>query len=64
MQPTIHLQNKPGYRCEQYPGLLSKCIVGYIFNSGGLISVVKYPVEDKIKCLLKKRKLMKCRSGK
>jgi hypothetical protein len=39
MQPTIHLQNRPGYYRRPYPGLLCKCIVGCIFNS-----VVKYPV--------------------
>jgi hypothetical protein len=31
MQPTIHLQSKPGY-CP-YPALLWKCIVGCIVNS-------------------------------
>jgi hypothetical protein len=39
MQPTIHLQSRPGYYRRPYPGLLCKCIVGCIFNS-----VVKYPV--------------------
>jgi hypothetical protein len=37
MQPTIHLQNKPGYFQCRYPGLLCKCIVGCIFNSVALI---------------------------
>jgi hypothetical protein len=27
IQPTIHLQSKPGYGPEKYPGLLSKYIV-------------------------------------
>jgi hypothetical protein len=33
LQPTIHLESKPGSFPRPYPGLLSKCIVGYIFNS-------------------------------
>jgi hypothetical protein len=37
MQPTIHMQSKPGYGRRQNPGLLCKCIVCCIFNSVGLI---------------------------
>jgi hypothetical protein len=37
MQPTIHLESKPGFGRGKYPGLLSKCIVGCIFKSAGLI---------------------------
>jgi hypothetical protein len=33
LQPTIHLESKPGSFPRPYPGLLSKCILGYIFNS-------------------------------
>jgi hypothetical protein len=45
MQPAIHLQNKAGYDYGrgQYPGLQSQCIVGYIFNSVGLIITRKIP---------------------
>jgi hypothetical protein len=43
MQPTIHLQSKPGYGREEFPGLLCKCIVGCIFNSVGLIITRKIP---------------------
>jgi hypothetical protein len=37
MQPTIHLQRKAGYGRGKHPALPSKCIVGCIFNSVGLI---------------------------
>jgi hypothetical protein len=37
MQPTIHLERKVGYRRGKYPALPSKCIVGCIFNSVGVI---------------------------
>jgi hypothetical protein len=37
MQPTIHLEGKAGYLPRLYPALRSKCIVGCIFNSVGLI---------------------------
>jgi hypothetical protein len=37
MQPTIHFHSKPVYEREKYPGLLSKCIVGCIYNFVGLI---------------------------
>jgi hypothetical protein len=37
MQPTIHLQNKPGNGRGQYTRKLRKCIVGCIFNCVGLI---------------------------
>jgi hypothetical protein len=37
MQPTIHLEGKAGYLPRLYPALRSKCIVGCILNSVGLI---------------------------
>jgi hypothetical protein len=37
MQPTIHLERTAGYGRGKYPDLRSKCIVGCIFNSVGLI---------------------------
>jgi hypothetical protein len=37
MQPTIHLERKAGYGHGKDPALPSKCIVGCIFNSIGLI---------------------------
>jgi hypothetical protein len=37
MQPTIHSERKAGYGRGKYPALRSKCIVGCIFNSVGLI---------------------------
>jgi hypothetical protein len=37
MQTTIHLERKAGYGRGKYPALPSKCIVGCIFNSIGLI---------------------------
>jgi hypothetical protein len=37
MQPTIHLESKPGHGRGKYPGLLSKRIVGCIFKSVGFI---------------------------
>jgi hypothetical protein len=37
MQPTIHLEPKAGYGHGKDPVLPSKCIVGCIFNSTGLI---------------------------
>jgi hypothetical protein len=43
MQPTIHLQSKPGYGRGEFPGLLCKCIMGCIFNSVGLIIIRKIP---------------------
>jgi hypothetical protein len=45
MQPTIHLERKAGYGCGEYPALHSRCIVGCILNSVGLIiSPEKYSV--------------------
>jgi hypothetical protein len=43
MQPTIHLQNKPGHGRGEQPDLLCKCIGGFIFNSVGLIIVREIP---------------------
>jgi hypothetical protein len=40
MQPTIHLEIKPGYFPRSYPGLLSKCIVGCISNPSDSLSLV------------------------
>jgi hypothetical protein len=37
MQTTIHLERKPGHGCGKNTALPSKCIVGCIFNSVGLI---------------------------
>jgi hypothetical protein len=37
MQPTIYLERKAGNGHGKYPALRSKCIVGCIFNSVGLI---------------------------
>jgi hypothetical protein len=37
MQTTIYLERKAGYGRGKYPALPSKCIVGCIFNSIGLI---------------------------
>jgi hypothetical protein len=37
MQPTIHWHCKPGLCLRPYSALISKCIVGCIFNSVGLI---------------------------
>jgi hypothetical protein len=59
MQPTIHLQSKPGFGRGKYPGLLCKCIVGCISNSVGFIitceipcmkpPVINYNILDKVK---------------
>jgi hypothetical protein len=49
LQPTIHLQSKPGYGRREYPGLLCKCIVGCIFNSVGLID--QYPSRNTLHIL-------------
>jgi hypothetical protein len=38
IQPKIHLERKAGYRRGKYRALHSKCIVGCIFNSIGLIT--------------------------
>jgi hypothetical protein len=43
MQPTIHLENKVGYGRGKYPALPSKCIVGCIFNSVGLLITGEIP---------------------
>jgi hypothetical protein len=43
MQPTIHLERKAGYGRGKFPVLPSKCIVGCIFNSVGLIITRKSP---------------------
>jgi hypothetical protein len=43
MQPTIHLQSKAGYLPRPYAALRSKCIVGCIFNSVGLIITRESP---------------------
>jgi hypothetical protein len=37
MQPRIHLERKVGHLTRPYSDLRSKCIVGCIFNSVGLI---------------------------
>jgi hypothetical protein len=38
MQPTMHLERKAGYGSGKYPALLSKYIVGCMFNSVGVIT--------------------------
>jgi hypothetical protein len=43
MQPTIHLEGKTGNLPRPYPALRSKCIVGCIFNSVGLIITRESP---------------------
>jgi hypothetical protein len=51
MQPTIHLEGKAGYGRGKYPALPSKCIVGCIFNSVGLIIIREIPrMDDKRHC--------------
>jgi hypothetical protein len=44
MQPTIHLERKAGYGRGIYPALRSKCIVGCIFYSLGLMLLVNHLV--------------------
>jgi hypothetical protein len=39
MQPTIHLEGKPKHLPRRNRTLRSKCIVGCIFNSFGLIII-------------------------
>jgi hypothetical protein len=46
MQPTIHLQNKPGYCRRPCPGSLCKCIVGCVFKS------VRLVITREILCIL------------
>jgi hypothetical protein len=43
MQPTIHLERKAGDGRGKCPALRSKCIVGCIFNSFGLIVARELP---------------------
>jgi hypothetical protein len=43
MQPTIHLERKAGYGRDKYPALPSKCIVGCIFNSVGVMITREIP---------------------
>jgi hypothetical protein len=43
MQPTIHLERKTGFGRGKNPALPSKCIVGCIFNSVGLIITGESP---------------------
>jgi hypothetical protein len=43
MYPTIQLEGKIGYGHGKYPALASKCIVGCIFNSVGLIITREIP---------------------
>jgi hypothetical protein len=43
MQPTIHLEGEAGYLPCLYPALRSKCIVGCVFNSVGLIITRESP---------------------
>jgi hypothetical protein len=38
MQSKIHSERKAGYECGKYRALRSKCVVGCIFNSIGLIT--------------------------
>jgi hypothetical protein len=38
MQPIMHLERKAGYGRCKYPALPSKCMVGCIFNSVGVIT--------------------------
>jgi hypothetical protein len=46
MQPTIHLECKIGYLPRPYPALCSKCIMGCILNSIGLIITRESPILD------------------
>jgi hypothetical protein len=48
MQPTIHLEGKAGYLPRPHHSLRSKCIVGCIFNSVGLIIIHELRCKDKI----------------
>jgi hypothetical protein len=43
MQPTIHLERTAGHGRGKYTALRSKCIVGFIFNSVGLIITRESP---------------------
>jgi hypothetical protein len=43
MQPTIQRECKAGYLPLPYPALRSKCIVGWIFYSAGLIITREIP---------------------
>jgi hypothetical protein len=43
MQPTIHLERNAGYGRGKYPALLSRCVVGCIFNSVGRIITREIP---------------------
>jgi hypothetical protein len=43
MQPTIYLERRAGYGRDKYPALPSRCIVGCIFNSVGLIITGESP---------------------
>jgi hypothetical protein len=43
MQPTIHLERKAGSGRGKNPALRSKCIVGCIFSSVGLITTRESP---------------------
>jgi hypothetical protein len=43
MQPTIHLERKAGFLPRPDPALRSKCIVGCILNSLGVIITRESP---------------------
>jgi hypothetical protein len=45
MQPTIHLERKAEYGRSKYQALPSRCIVGCIFNSVGLVILVSHLVK-------------------
>jgi hypothetical protein len=47
VQPAIHLERKTRYGRGKYPALPSKCIVGCIFNSVGLIITRELPCNYK-----------------
>jgi hypothetical protein len=44
MQPAIHFESKAGFLPRSNPALRSECIVGCIFNSGGLIITHESPL--------------------
>jgi hypothetical protein len=46
MQPTIHLESKPGYGRGKYPGLFSKCIMGWLH-----FQILQAPIIREIPCI-------------
>jgi hypothetical protein len=58
VQPTMHLERKAEYGRGKYPTLRSRCVVGCIFGSVGLIITHEPPCAS-VNLLKKEKKISK-----